>query len=135
MDHISCEKSWFPHCRDDDICRDRIVSEIFRAAITARDGGSRINEHESHRFSDNIRPTDHDYFFPGNIDVIVLQEGHNPFRGTAPESVMPEEHIADLGLREAVDVFSRVDALRHGIPIDMIGQGSLHDNPMDILIG
>lgn len=111
------------------------MSEILRAPITARDGGSCIDEHESHRFPDDIRPTDHYHLFSCDIDVIVLQEGHDPFRRTAPESIMREEHIADLRLRESVDVFSRVDALRHGIPIDMIGQGSLHDNPMNILIG
>lgn len=48
---------------------------------------------------------------------------------------MREEHIADLSFCESIDVFLGIDTLGHRIPIDMIGKGSLYDNPMDILIG
>jgi hypothetical protein len=119
MDHISCEKARFSDSHDDDIGRTSNIVNIRSRTIAARDGSSSIDKHKGHRFSDDIGSADDSDLFSLHIDVIVPQKGHNPFRSTAPESVMPEEHIPDLLFRESIDILRWVDALRDGISVDM----------------
>lgn len=76
-------------------------------------------EHKCHRLSDDIGPPDDDDIFPSDFDMVVLEEGHDAFWSTAPESILSEKHIPDLRLGKSVDVFLRIDALYHGISIDM----------------
>ena len=132
--HISREESWLPSCYDDDIRFSGYISQILSITIAARHSSSSIHEHESHRFSDNIGSSDYCYIFSSYIDLIVLENCHDSFWSTAPESVMSEEHITDLSTSETVDIFLRVDTIDHSIRINMRGKWRLDDDPMYFII-
>ncbi len=134
MDHFFREKSWFSDRDDDDISRTRDIADIRSRTITACDGRSSIDEHEGHWFSDDIGSADNYDLFSLHVDMIVPQKGHNPFRSTAPEAIVSEEHISNLLFRESVDILRWIDTLGDRISVDVRGEGSLDDNPMDFLI-
>ena len=119
---------------DDDIGSFRDFGEIFRLTIAARHGCSGVHEHEIHRLTDDIRPADDSDIFSLHLDIIVGEERHDAFRSTAPETIMSEEHIADLCTSESIDILLGCDTLRDGIAIDMRWKWCLHDDAVNLLI-
>lgn len=130
-DHFTREKSWLPDGDDDNISTFRDVAHVWRRCVTRNHCGSRIDEHEWHRFPDDIRSSEYGNILPAYIDMIVLEKGHDTFRRTAPESWMREKHVAYLYFRESIDIFRRVDTFDDRITIEVIRKWCLDDNPMN----
>ena len=122
-------------CRDDDdIGSSRDLREMFSRAIATCHRCSGIHEHEGHRLADDIRSTDDTDVFPLHVDIVVREESHDALRSTAPESIMSEEHIADLCAGESIDILRWGDTFGDGIAVNMGGKGRLHDDAVDLLI-
>src|SRR5690606_27318057 len=68
------------------------------------------------------------------VDVIALQQFHDAVGGGGDKGGQSQAHLADVGRVETVDVLGRVDGQRHLDLIDVLRQGHLHDEAIDVVV-
>lgn len=111
-----------------------MVGNILCFTIATHNGCSLIDEHKCHGFSYDIGTSDDNDFFSFDRNIIGLDQCHDAFRGTTPESFMPEKHVSDLCSGESIHIFFLRYQLSDPECIDMFRKRSLHDDTVDIYI-
>ena len=85
-----------------------------------------------HGFADDVGTSQNNAFLSAGRDVITLQECHDAEWGSRDEAGETDCHTAYIDGVEAVDVLTVVDSLDNLLLIDMLGQGQLYYEAVDV---
>jgi hypothetical protein len=120
---------------DDDVGLSAFVLEGGAVAMADGDGGIAVAllHHElGHGFADDVAAPEDDALFAGGGDVIALQEGEDAFWRGGDIAWQSDCHAPHVDGMEAIDIFAVVDGFDDFLFGDVLGQGELHDETVDV---
>ncbi len=101
------------------------------------DGDRRTGMHQQHghRLANDIRTADHHGFLAFGIDARLLEELHRPVWRTGDKAGHPLHQRTNVLGAEAIDILLGGDCVQHRVGVEMLWQGQLHQNTVNLRIG
>ena len=87
------------------------------------------------RPADNRRAAEHDRFHARQIGMNAAQQDHAACGGAGHQTGLPVPQPPDIDRVKAVDILGRIDRTDHRVPIGSGGQGQLHEDAVNPLVG
>ena len=88
----------------------------------------------SHRLANDIAATENHTFLTGGLNMIMLQKREDAERGSRDKARQADSHTAYIDGMEAIHIFLIVDSHDDLLLIDMLREGELYDEAIDIRI-
>ena len=89
-------------------------------------------EQVGHGCSDDIRAAEDDTVLASGLNTIAFEQCADAHGGGGEETLLAEDHAADVDGGKAVDILVGRDGVDNLLLVDMLGQGQLHDEAVDV---
>ena len=88
----------------------------------------------SHRLTNDVRTSEDDTLLAAGLNVITLQKRDDTKRGGRDETRQTNRHTSHVDGMETIDILTIVNRLDDLLLVDMLRQGQLHDEAIDIVV-
>src|SRR6476659_11302385 len=104
------------------------------ASFGVADGHRRalVQQQSSHRFANDIAAADDQSIYSGDLDAGPLQYLDNARRGARSESGIALHQASGVDRVKAVHVLRRIDPLENSSLVDVLWQGKLNEDAVNI---
>ena len=122
---------------NDDVGLAALLLQRLRARVA--DGNSRIavlllHHQLGHRLADDVGAAEYDALLAACLDAVALQQRDDAKRRSRDEAGQTDGHAAHVDGMEAVNVLTVVDGLDNLLLVDVLRQGQLDDETVDVAI-
>ena len=84
--------------------------------------------------ADNVRTTDHNDIFPGQIKSDLFDHDHHTVRGAWLKSRLADHEATDIVGVKTVNILARIDRFDYFLRRESFRQRQLHDQPADFFV-
>ena len=110
-----------------------VTSRDRRLAVADRHRGRRVQQHHRRRLADNVGPSDDDGVLPSDRQLAAPQNLDDARWCAGRESRLAALQPSHIHRMEAVDVLVRRDRLEQPLGIDVLRQGQLDQDAVDVV--